>query len=329
MFSGELEITIAIPFDGDRHLFICRPSTYKPTPPSGDIAMSEIRLQYRTDDRNTDSIKKDYNNDINRIKEYLPWIQKDLDAHNEWIKSNAKKLISKRKNDLLRDQAFLESLDMPIKRTESITETFSIPLTRKKIEVSRPQSGTTVLQKPDPALSETDYEYILETICHMSVAMERSPKTFLKLCEPEIRDFFVIVLNSHYEGHATGETFNYNGKTDILVRVGDDNIFIAECKFWNGEKTLVSTIDQILRYTTWRDTKTAIFLFNRNQNFSSVLHKIENTVSSHKFYKRKNELRCEKIKKETMFSYVFGHPTDIERELLLTILAFDISPSVV
>ena len=60
---------------------------------------------------------------------------------------------------------------------------------------------------------------------------------------------------------ATGETFNYGGKTDILIRYQGNNIFIGECKFWKGPKSYLETIDQILRYVTWRDTKVAIFVF--------------------------------------------------------------------
>src|SRR5215211_2947366 len=48
------------------------------------------------------------------------------------------------------------------------------------------------------------------------------------------RDNLVVMLNSHYEGQATGETFNRSGKTDNLVRVEDRNVFIGECKWWPG-----------------------------------------------------------------------------------------------
>jgi hypothetical protein len=47
-----------------------------------------------------------------------------------------------------------------------------------------------------------------------------------------------------------------SGKTDILIRDNDKNIFIAECKFWGGPKLFKETIDQLLGYTSWRDTKT-------------------------------------------------------------------------
>jgi len=324
MLSGELLLEISIPFVGNRHLFKCRPSSYTANPPVGQLGTSEIRLHYEVADREPDSIKRKYTKDIEEIKKYLQWLENDLNSHNYWIKNNTRKYISERKKDLLRDQVFLESIGLPVKRSENIPETYSIPTVRKEIKIAKP-SIKKDLTRPEPVLPESEYEYILETISHMSLAMERSPKTFSQLSETEIRDFFVIILNSHYEGQATGETFNYKGKTDILIRVEDRNVFIAECKFWNGEKHFISTIDQILGYTSWRDTKTAIFLFNRNQKFSGVLSRIRDVVKSHRFYKRRYDLRNKKLANETVFSYVFQHPTDADRELFLTIQTFDIS----
>jgi len=322
MLSGKLSLAVSIPFKGERNLFKCQPSTYR-TPPLGDILKSEIRLYYIGKTRDSNEVKKRFTKDLRDIKDYLQWMEKDLDAHNDWIKTNSKRFFLQRKKDLLQDQTFLESIGLPIKRTENIPETYTIPLERKKIDITKPEVKED-FGRPEPVLPQAEYEYILETIFHMSLAMERSPKTFSKLGESEIRDFFVIILNSHYEGRATGETFNYQGKTDILIRVEDKNVFIAECKFWNGEKHFISTIDQILGYLSWRDTKTSIFLFSRKQNFSQVLSRIEQITKSHKFFKRYHKLKNETLQDETVFSYVFQHPTDEERELFLTVLAFNI-----
>lgn len=65
-------------------------------------------------------------------------------------------------------------------------------------------------------------------------------------------------------GSATGETFNKKGKTDILLRHAGNNAFVGECKFWKGEKSFLSTIDQLLGYLTWRDSKTAVIMFVKN-----------------------------------------------------------------
>ncbi|MFM9616172.1 hypothetical protein ACKI18_46870, partial [Streptomyces niveiscabiei] len=61
--------------------------------------------------------------------------------------------------------------------------------------------------------------------------MERSPTAFKTMGEEDLRQHFLVQLNGQFDGAATGETFNYEGKTDILLRVAGRNIFIAECKF--------------------------------------------------------------------------------------------------
>jgi len=107
--------------------------------------------------------------------------------------------------------------------------------------------------------------------------------------------------------------------TDILIRSEGKNIFIAECKFWFGPKKLIETIDQLLGYSSWRDTKVAIIVFNRNKDFSKVLESIQETSKGHSNFKRKIAFTS-----ETMFYYVFAHRDDPNRELLLTVMAFDV-----
>ena len=38
------------------------------------------------------------------------------------------------------------------------------------------------------------------------------------------------------------------------------------------------TLDQLLGYSSWRDTKVAVIVFNRNKDFSKVLKTIEETI---------------------------------------------------
>jgi hypothetical protein len=134
-----------------------------------------------------------------------------------------------------------------------------------------------------------------------------------------LRSHFLVQLNGHYEGQATGETFNYEGKTDILIRVEGRNIFIAECKFWDGPKMLTATLDQILSYTSWRDTKVAVIIFNRRKNLSGVLDAIPKTVEAHPNFKKALGKSG-----ETSFRYRFAHRDDPNREMFLTVLAFDV-----
>ena len=167
-------------------------------------------------------------------------------------------------------------------------------------------------------LDEENYKHILSIIESMTVVMERSPSAFATMGEEDIRQHYLVQLNGQYES-ATAETFNYQGKTDILIRAGARNIFIAECKFWRGAKSLTEAIDQLLSYLTWRDTKAALILFNRNKDFSSVLATARTTIDQHPHKKHGPE-----IQSETRWRYVFGNPTDHSRELFLTVMVFDV-----
>jgi hypothetical protein len=152
----------------------------------------------------------------------------------------------------------------------------------------------------------------------MAIVLERSPSAFATMNEEHLRFLFLVPLNGYFES-VSGEVFNFQGKTDILIRDRGRNIFIAECKFWKGPSGLSDAIDQILGYVSWRDTKTAILLFNRNKNFSGVLAQIPDIVGSHRCFKR--NLGC---RNETEFRFVLHHRDDPGRDVFLTILAFDV-----
>ena len=172
----------------------------------------------------------------------------------------------------------------------------------------------------EPILPMEEYEHILSVAQNMAIMLERSPSTFAKLKEEEIRDHFLVHFNGHYEGQATGETFNQIGRTDIMIRENGRNVFIAECKFWSGAKAFGETIDQLVGYTSWRDTKTAIFVFNKNKDTSKVLEQIPDLVKNHPNHKRPSPGKMD----ETRFRYVLHQPGDTNREFFLTVCVYDI-----
>ena len=64
------------------------------------------------------------------------------------------------------------------------------------------------------------------------------------------------------------------------------NIFIGECKFWKGKTQYLKTIDQILGYSSWKDTKVAVLIFNRNKNSSTVIQTIKEATIEHPNFKK-------------------------------------------
>ena len=164
-----------------------------------------------------------------------------------------------------------------------------------------------------------EYESIISILRNTGGMLERSPKTFAGMKEESLRDLFLVTLNSHYGGQVTSETFNKSGKTDILVRDGDRSVLIAECKIWRGQASLCGAIDQLLQYVTWRDTNTAILLFNRNKEISQVVAQIPVVVSKHPNFKREIP-----ISGDGTYRCVLGHRDDSNRELIVTILVFEV-----
>jgi hypothetical protein len=311
-------ITIVIPFDGDSNLFYYHPSTYTLNPPRGDVKGNEIHLNYTTVNHNTDRIRSDFEGELNSIQQYLQWVKHDVDVYNNSLEGHIRSVFTQRKQKLLNDRNLVNSLNIPIKKRGDISYTYSIPIQPKRIKIEFPQVKTERF-KPEPTLAMEIYEDILNIIENMAIVIERSPKAFSKMSEENLRDHFLVQLNGQYEGQAMGEVFNYQGKTDILVRWENANVFIAECKFWKGEKKLLEAINQLLRYTTWRDTKTAILIFNRGGELSGILKKIPESVKNHPCYKREI-----KMDNETLCRYILYLPDDSNREIILTILIFNI-----
>lgn len=312
-------ITVSIPFTGESQLFHYQPSHYTLNPPRGSISGSKLELTYTFVSPNPDGIAEQFNRDLASIKEYVEWANRDVTIFNESLRQYIRESIRRRKEKLLADREVGAALGIPLKKRQDAPKSYSVPVKRRRPKIQRPKVDTEDAFEPEPALAESEYNEILKIVQSMVEVIERSPHAFSEMGEEDLRQHFLVQLNGQYQGQATGETFNYTGKTDILIRVDGKNIFIAECKFWRGPKSLRETIDQLLGYTSWRDTKAAILLFNRNKYFSKVLEKVPGVAEKHGCYKRTIG-----VENETTFRYVFHQPSDPNRELLLTVLAFDV-----
>lgn len=311
-------VTLEVPFEGEADFFRVRPATFTSAPPLADVRGNTLVLSVAGTDLKPEGIKSKFDRTLNEIRQYLGWITGDAQQLNDQLPALARQAVESRREKLLRDQSLVASIGFPLKQRANAPTTYSAPEVRRKAVPELPKAGTAPFE-PELTLDIENYEHILKVVSNMVQVMERSPSAFRQMNEEALRDHFLVQLNGQYEGNATGETFNLSGKTDILIRVKDRNIFIAECKFWHGPKSLLEAIDQLLGYTNWRDTKTAILLFNRNKNFSRVVETIPDTVADHPNVKRQMEYTS-----ESGFRFMVGHRDDMNRELLLTVLAFDV-----
>lgn len=311
-------IEISVPFDGDDEAFKIQPTSVTMNPPRADIKNKNLIIKIEGTDLSGEQVRSEVNRTISDIEGYLVTLRSNAQGLNAQIRSLARAAIEQRRGKLLKDRNLLGDLGFKIKERNSQSRTYTAPEVRRKLSPALPPASSTPF-KPEPTLETADYDHILSIIQSMVNVMERSPSAFKSMDEESLRSHFLVQLNGHYEGQATGETFNYQGKTDILIRSAGKNIFIAECKFWSGLKKLIETIDQLLGYSSWRDTKVAVIVFNRNKDFSKVLESIQLATKEHSNFKRQIATTS-----ETMFRYVFAHRDDSNRELLLTIMAFDV-----
>ena len=308
-----------VPFTGAADLFQYRPSTYTHSPPRATINGSSLVLTFTVPVNETGGIKPEFSNQLNQVRSYVGFIKLAVDdLNNNRLPRAARRAIEERKTRLLQAQNVAASLGSPMRQRAGMPATYAAPTVRRKIMPPQPIGSNTPF-KPEPTLPSETYEHILTVMQNMALVLERSPSAFTAMGEEDLRQHFLVQLNGHYEGAATGETFNVEGKTDILVRDGGKNIFIAECKFWSGPKGFQEAIDQLLGYTSWRDTKTAVVLFNRGTAFSTVLGKVPECLRAHPKFKR-----MEKQEGDTRFRAVLSHKNDPERELIVTVLAFDV-----
>jgi hypothetical protein len=160
-----------------------------------------------------------------------------------------------------------------MRKTADSPQTYSVNKLAKKT-IPRPNQLVTAGQL-HPTLDESTYRDILQTLNGAGKNIEKYPSQYIGKDEESLRDTFLLALEARYDFQASGESFNKQGKTDILIKHEQQNLFIGECKFWGGAKKLGETIDQILRYVTWRDSKAAILFFVNGKEMAAPLKAIE------------------------------------------------------
>lgn len=311
-------IEVEVPFTGERDLFRARASQFTMSPPRAEIKAQSLLLTFEVRPEAGLDLRKQIDRELGEIERHLDWVRADVAGHNSALRSVAEHAVRARRGRILATQGIAASLGIPLRERADAPKTFAPPAIRRKIGPSLPPAST-VAYVAEPAMTNEHYDHVLKVIQNMTQVMERSPSEFANMGEEALRQHYLVQLNGHFEGQATGETFNAAGKTDILLRIEGKNVFIAECKFWKGPKGYSETIDQLLGYSSWRDTKTALLIFNRNRDTSRVIAEVRASTEAHPNWKRTLSWSH-----ESGFRFVLSHPSDTNRELTLTVLVFDI-----
>jgi hypothetical protein len=275
-------------------------------------------VQFADDAANSSKLKDEIDRKVKTLVDVVEDIRRDVDEHNSTVSGKVAAALETKRKQALAAHGAIASIGIPL-RPKNEPEAFVAPVIRRRSPTQRPVP-TRADFNPEWVVEEADYLHILSVIRSLSLVIERNPSSFVTLEEQAIRDHILLQLNGHYEGAATGETFNGIGKTDILIRVKDRNIFIAECKFWGGPKKFEEAIDQLFdRYLTWRDCKCAVIVFNRQSNTSSVVQKMHETMTNYKGHRKTASNDANGSAR-----YVFVKDSDPGREIHVTTLVFDV-----
>ena len=309
---------VRVPFDGEAGLFYAQPNTMSSSPPRALVEGAELVFKYDSPADAPIQVRPLLDQTLREIEQYIGWQRGMIDGHNASLLQAANQVIEQRRARILAQSQRASALGIPIKRRDDAPKTYAIPSVRRKAAPVLPPATRSKFE-PEPTWAMELYEQALKIVQDMALVMERSPEAFKAMDEESLRQHFLVQLNGQFEGKATGETFNMAGKTDILLREGDRNVFIAECKFWKGPKGFGDAVDQLLGYATWRDGKTAILVFNRGTDTTTVLKGVNEVVKAHPNFKR-----AVPWQHESGFRYVLHSKGDTNRELILTVLVFHV-----
>lgn len=319
-----LELTFEIPFAGKAGFWKLRPSSFMMNPPFGTVRENrqngggrlEIKFRYPTDIVKTVNIKRELDQNIQKIETYLGRIRSDIEAHHKELEPIIRTAIEDRRKRIGRKSDLIESLAIPLKRNPNAPDFQPVPLVRKHPDpLPQPKAP-----EQEYAITDDAYEYILKVIRHEGRTYEALRRTFRKFGEEELRDVLLAHLNGHFHGLAKGEAFRNKGKTDIQIEFENRAAFVGECKVWTGPNKVRETLNQLLGYVTWRDVKLALVYFNKkNKDFSGI----QNTLPS-ELRKHPNFVREDAHVPTGEWRFIFRSLNDTSRLMTVHVFLFDV-----
>jgi|SRR5205085_1344552 len=313
----ELRIKISFPVEPDESIervLSLSPSTCSTAPPqlayrSGwittEVSATETAVQRGLDELNSEIARR--NSDIRR--------------ENNNLRLNLCNWIKERKAQIENEDALLEQISRKVeivlkqKSGEGNVVPPALSVKEKLRPIVRPSAKAPVKLE----LSRDKFYAILDLIISSCGQFERTPTTFAKLDEEELRNVILSNLNSRYEIEALGEAFSKRGKTDIYLRVQEGGVFIAECKNWVGAKTIDEAVSQILDYLTWRDSYGVVVIFSKRKGFTKVVETAATHIPQLSFYRK----AFKKID-ESHFSGSFALPEDEHKLVELHFIIYNL-----
>ncbi len=280
-----IKATCRVPFTGDSSLFHLTPSisslsdSYRydriDKPNSDGVGYLHISYELEQDKATAEAIRDYFTHEVDTFRLAAERVSADAQQYNASLPALVERAVDQRIGQLDKLASIRQDLNLPLNRVEGVPMALPIPLKRKKLVFSIPEPSAA---EPARSIGDSDYAHITDIIDELCATMEAMPGAYCIFGEEQLRSHLLGVLNTHYE-NATGETFRNHGKTDIYIPFEDHAAYIAECKYWHGRKAFLDAIEQLFSYTTWRDTKVSVIVFNKKTaNFEHVLDEVNGAL---------------------------------------------------
>jgi hypothetical protein len=279
------QIDVRVPYEGPRKLLHVQPTAFRSSGFPGAASVDHNRILFHVDffldSADAEEVEQDIDRRMQQIRWYADQVNEDLEKVESELEHAARQAVESRREVIETKNEVLESIGAD---TSDSPRGFVKP--EKAHDIELPSESDTE-DEEIPVLPDRVYRDMLDLIDDLGISIEQSKEPVRELDEESLRDVFLAGINSHYSGLASGETFNRTGKTDILLSYKNENLFVAECKFWKGPSKYHDTLGQLLDYLTVRDSQAAVMVFSRNKDFQDVRDKIAKETPDHERYDTK------------------------------------------
>ena len=267
-------------FEGDVELLLCAPGRGAAYTPAESISATEGTVAqgfyYVLGSETPDQFRDELQQWVGQVTAGAASVAEEVERFNEELPHAVAKIVDKHVATATAAAAFTAALPFAVSKREDAPPQITSPAIRS-IRSEIPRTGA--LPQDQPTLGRY-FDEILGVLRSAIRALERTPGRYHAWDEESLRDALLIPLNAQFQGAGDGEAFNASGKADLLIRAGDQNLFIGECKIWDGPSRFIDAVDQLLSYSTWRDSRLALIVFVKNKEVSQIAAKAQSVIEN-------------------------------------------------
>jgi hypothetical protein len=129
-------------------------------------------IQFRDD---VEEINREFESTTSKLRTMQENVNKDVLNFNSSLRGKIQSAFHARKQELLKRRNLLAGLKVPIRKSENVPSTFSIPSPKLRQKIAVKPVVTEEGYKPEPSLDMETYKEILKIIHGMGKEFERKP----------------------------------------------------------------------------------------------------------------------------------------------------------